>query len=144
MSHTLLSCLVCYHHVSYVIIMFRMLLSYLTYYHHVSYVIIISCMLSSCLICYYHVSYVIIMSCMLLSYLVCYHHVSYVCIMSRMRVRVNLHYIVALMSRNPLLETDTKSEVYVTATEFKPQPLSSLRNTQPFSQTDRWLYCLAK
>ena len=38
--------------------------------------------------------------------------------MSRTRFRVNPHSIVALMSRNSLLETGAKSEVYVTATQL--------------------------
>ena len=44
----------------------------------------------------------------------------YVLIMSRMSFRVNPHSIVALMSRNSLLETGAKYEVQVTATGLEP------------------------
>ena len=43
-----------------------------------------------------------------------------VIIISRTRLRVNLHSIVAWMSRNSLLETGTISEVSVTVTGFEP------------------------
>ena len=50
----------------------------------------------------------------------------YVIIMPRTCFRVNPHSIVAAwMSRNSLLKTGTISEVYVTATDWNPQPLSS-------------------
>ena len=45
--------------------------------------------------------------------------VLYVVIMSRTRVRVNIHSIVAWMSRNSLLETGVISEIKVTATGFE-------------------------
>ena len=44
----------------------------------------------------------------------------YVLIMSRTRFRVNLHSLVAWMSRNFLLERGTISEVWVTATGLEP------------------------
>ena len=44
----------------------------------------------------------------------------YVIIMSRTRFRVNLHFIVASMSRNSLLETGAMSDVLVTTTRFEP------------------------
>ena len=54
-------------------------------------------------------------------------------IMSHTHFRVNLHFIVAWMWRNSLLETDAISEAEVAATGSNPQPLSSSFNQQ-FSQ----------
>ena len=45
----------------------------------------------------------------------------YVLVMSGTRFRVNPHSIVALMSRNSLLEAGAKSEVWVTESELEPR-----------------------
>ena len=49
-----------------------------------------------------------------------YHYGLIVLIMSRMHFRVSQHSIVAIMSRNSLLETGVISEVDWTATGLKP------------------------
>ena len=48
----------------------------------------------------------------------------YVIIMLRTRVKVNLHFIVAWMSRNALLETDATSKVKWQQQDLDPQPLN--------------------
>ena len=53
----------------------------------------------------------------------CFFFLLYVIIMLPTSFRVNLHSIVAWMSRNSLLETGVVSEVRVTVTRFKHRTL---------------------
>ena len=50
-----------------------------------------------------------------------------VLIMSHTHFRVNLHSVVARLSRNSLLETHVISEVYVTATGFEPRTIDFVK-----------------
>ena len=66
----------------------------------------------------------------------------YILIMSRTRFRVNPDSIFTWMSRNSLLKTGAKSEVFKwLQLDSNPQPLSSQTNTQPFGQTSPKRIC---
>ena len=52
-----------------------------------------------------------------------------VLIMSHTHFRVNLHSVVAWLSRNSLLKTHVISEVYVTATGFEPTTTDFVKRT---------------
>ena len=63
-----------------------------------------------------------------------------VLIMSHTHFRVNLHYVVAWLSRNSLLETHAISEVYVTATGFEPTTTDFVKRT--LNQLANLIICL--
>ena len=62
----------------------------------------------------------------------------YVVIMSRTRFEVNLHSIVAWISRNSLLETDTISKVWVISTGIEVRELHVHLRTNGRAFDSRW------